>query len=719
MRLRITKRDIVAAILISLAAGVLSASPLLERLHGLSLDALTSMRWELFGSRRDPSASPVVVVAIDEESYRTPPLKGSPTLTWTREVGRVLSAVIDGGARVVGFDLIFPTSIEQSEIMFGEEPIGARMRGFDRDFLRALAASASAGKLVLGEIENRTDPVRPSPGQRAAVRQQSNIRALNVYTDSDEIIRRLPLTFRIDGNAIPSMAVELASRALGNKLELDASGSATLSGYRIPGSVPNTMTLNFRGGGQDFPTYSFADLRSCIEKGDGEFFRRHFADKTVIFGTSLNFEDRKLTSMRLSSGLEGAPAPRCALPAAGRMGHIAFNTMPGVFIHATAVRNLMEKDAAVELTFISRAAVATVVAAAAAIAACLFAPLIALSAFLLLMLAYTATAVGLFANALVMPLIEPFLAGTAALAMTVGYRFVVADREERFLRSSFGLYLAPQVIETMLASEQMPALGGEMRNVTVFFSDIAGFSSFSERMTPAALVALMNEYLSAMTDIIERHGGYVDKYIGDSIVAVFGAPLEDRDHARSAVHAALECRARLEELNRDNDIFRGERLAHRIGLNSGEALVGNIGSRRRFNYTVMSDAVNVASRLEGANKYFSTSIMASEMTVALTGETFFWRELDAIRVKGRADPVKIYEPLAAAGQQTAEQAKVAAAYAEGLAFWRARQFDSARQCFDRVADTDPPSALFSRRARQFAENPPPQDWAPVNVLEGK
>jgi adenylate cyclase len=265
----------------------------------------------------------------------------------------------------------------------------------------------------------------------------------------------------------------------------------------------------------------------------------------------------------------------------------------------------------------------------------------------------------------------------------------------------------------------MPALGGEMRNVTIFFSDVAGFSTFSEKMTPNELVALMNEYLSAMTDIIESHGGYVDKYIGDSIVAIFGAPVDDPDHACNAVRAALRCRARLEELNRNNVAFQGYKLAHRIGLNSGDALVGNIGSRRRFNYTVMSDAVNVASRLEGANKYFGTSIMASEITVALTGATFAWRELDAIRVKGRSDPVRIYEPLAESGQQTPEQSANAAAYAEGLACWRAREFSRAVKCFDRVAEADPPSALFRKRAKEFADNPPPPEWAPVNTLEGK
>ena len=206
-------RDAIAALAIALVAGLMAVSPAFERLHGLSIDALTALRWRAFGQMHDPRSSPTVVVALDEESYRTPPFAGTPNVTWTREIGRVLTAVVAGGAKVVGFDVVFPTSIEQSEIPFGDETLGEKVRGFDRDFLRALALAARTNKLVLGEIQHGDQPILPAPGQRIAVGQQQNIRPLNVYNDPDDVVRRVPLTFVVDGATVPSMSVELASRA--------------------------------------------------------------------------------------------------------------------------------------------------------------------------------------------------------------------------------------------------------------------------------------------------------------------------------------------------------------------------------------------------------------------------------------------------------------------------------------------------------------------------
>src|SRR5262249_23036729 len=161
-------------------------------LHGLSLDILTALRFETFGNRHNPAASPTVVVAIDEESHSAAPFKGTPTMTWTGEIGRVLNAIVEGGAKVVGFDIVIPNSLEQSEIAFGEGMLGERVRGFDRDFLRALAGAAAPGKIVLGEQLRGNEPIRPSPGQRIAVRQQQNIRPLNTITDNDDTVRRMP-----------------------------------------------------------------------------------------------------------------------------------------------------------------------------------------------------------------------------------------------------------------------------------------------------------------------------------------------------------------------------------------------------------------------------------------------------------------------------------------------------------------------------------------------
>jgi len=715
-----TRRDAVALLLVALASGLATALPQFDLIHGWSIDALTALRFHMFGARRDAATAPVAVIAIDEETHDTPPFDLSPTSTWTTEVGRVLTAVLDGGAKVAGFDVVFATSIEQSEIPFGDDILGAKLRGFDRPFLRSLAAGAGSGKVVLGEVLRGDGAVGPTAGQRIAVRQLENIRPLNIYSDPDDIFRRLPLSFAGKEGPIPSMALELAARAQQAQPGFAPDGTVTLAGYRVPSAVKNTMTLNFEGGAGDVLTYSFADLRACVERDDKEFFRRQFAGKIVIFGSLLDTEDRKRTSKRFVTGRDQANGPRCALPRVQRAA-MRFNrgTIAGVYIHATAINNLIGHDALVELGRPPTISIAIGFALLVALAARMFVPAIAASIYLGMVALWTLVAALAFSRTLVLPLSEPFAAGLAALVMVIAYRLVVTDRGQRLLRNSFALYLAPQVIDQMLASNRLPALGGETRDVTVFFSDLAGFSAISEQMTPTELVAFMNEYLSAMTDIIESQGGYVEKYIADSIVAVFGAPVDDADHARHAATAALLCRSRLEELNRTSPAFHGLQVAHRMGLNSGAALVGNIGSRRRFNYSVMSDAVNVASRLEGANKYYGTTIIASETTVAATGTAFAWRELDATRVKGRSTPVKIYELLAETGQETPQQREAAGAYSQGLAHWRARQFDAAVSCFSRAAEFDPPSALFLKRAAEYAKQPPEADWEPVSALESK
>ena len=696
-----------------MVASALILAPPLDRFRGLSIDILTWLRWRFYERTHPAPESRSVVVALDEDTYRTPPFAGTPAITWTRQIGEVLNAVLDGGAAVVGFDIVFPTSIEQSDIPFDDGTLGARLRGFDRDFLRALALGARDGKVVLGEAQHRDFPLLPSPGQRIAVGQNANIRSLNVYNDPDDIVRRIPLRVVIDHTRVPSMAVELAARALGANPE-------TLSGSRIPSQVADTMALNFRGGADAIPTYSLADLYACAEKGDREFFHQHFNGRVVLVGTRLDVEDRQVTSKRFATTPENPSSVRCVLPQPPPSTVFARDSTPGVYTHATAVNNLMRGDALVEVGRLGRGAIALAFAAITAAATLILPLFAAVPAYLAAVLVWTVGAVVVFTySPLALPLIEPALAGIVSLGAATGFRFLVADKDRRFLRKSFALYLAPSVIEKMVASNKPPALGGETRNVTIFFSDLAGFSSIAEALGPPDLVHFMNEYLSAMSDIIQEQGGFVDKYIGDAIVAVFGAPLDDPDHAQNAIVAALRCRDRLHKFNREPSEWQRFTLRQRIGLNSGDALVGNIGSRQRFNYTVMGDTVNVASRLEGANKYFGTTIMAAKSTFERAAGGFAWRELDSIRVQGRDEPVRIYEPLSRHGEDTAEQKTIATAYGHALACWRRRDFAGCIEALAPIAAADPPSAILLQRAKKFLAHPPAPDWDAVNSLEGK
>jgi class 3 adenylate cyclase len=331
-----------------------------------------------------------------------------------------------------------------------------------------------------------------------------------------------------------------------------------------------------------------------------------------------------------------------------------------------------------------------------------------LGAALLLWSGVAATAL---AGGLILPVIMPAVTAAMALAATLGWRFVVSDRDKRFLRDSFALYLAPALVDRLVDGANPPALGGEEREVTLFFSDLAGFSTMSEGLKPEETVRIMNAYLGAMTEEIERAGGMVDKYIGDAIVALFGAPLAAADHGRRAVAAALACRARLALLNQSLGRMK-EPLRQRIGLNSGAALIGNIGSDRRFNYTAMGDTVNLAARLEGANKVFGTDILVSESTASVSPDVT-WRELDYIRVVGRARPVAVLTPVFPGEEKLAE------AYAAALAAFRKRDFARTIELASPFAAMDKASAGLIKRAGAFLKNPPPADWQPVNELTEK
>ncbi len=285
---------------------------------------------------------------------------------------------------------------------------------------------------------------------------------------------------------------------------------------------------------------------------------------------------------------------------------------------------------------------------------------------------------------------------------------------------SFASYVPTDVVRAMLASGQEARLQGTTREVTVYFSDLVSFTTLAETMTPDALVRALSGYLDEMTRVIAAHGGTVDKFIGDAIMAFWGAPADDPDHAAHACGAALVCQRALARLRSDGD-WTGP-LRARIGVATGDALVGNIGSAQRFNYTVMGDTVNLAARLEGLNKLYGTAILVSETTYRAAGGRVIARPIDLVRVKGKHQGVRVYELLALADEDDAGARRLAVLFEQGLAAYLARDFTEAARRFEEVLQLRPddgPAARLLKRCRAYALTPPPPEWDGVHVATEK
>lgn len=310
---------------------------------------------------------------------------------------------------------------------------------------------------------------------------------------------------------------------------------------------------------------------------------------------------------------------------------------------------------------------------------------------------------------------------TVYASMTV-FHYVIEQRDKRFIQSAFGTYLSPKVVAELVENPDFLKLGGERKEITAFFSDVAGFTSVSESLSPEELVHLLNEYLSEMTAIILDYDGTVDKYEGDAIIAFFGAPHPMPDHAARCSLVALDMQKKLIELRAGWKSRDMKELHVRIGLNTGPAVVGNMGSNIRMDYTMMGDTVNSAARFEGANKEYGSSIMIGQGTYEGAKDFIEARELDLINVVGKTEPVPIYELIARKGEISPEKAKVLENYQAGLELYRTRQFADAMGAFSQglVADqNDGPSKTMVKRCEYYMLDPPPKDWNGAFVMTSK
>ncbi|MFH1155589.1 MAG: CHASE2 domain-containing protein [Pseudomonadota bacterium] len=306
----------------------------------------------------------------------------------------------------------------------------------------------------------------------------------------------------------------------------------------------------------------------------------------------------------------------------------------------------------------------------------------------------------------------------AALAL----QYFETTREKRFIRRAFSTYVAPQVVKDLMDHPEKLVLGGEQREITAFFSDIQGFTTISESLTPRELVALLNEFLSEMSQIILAHQGTVDKFEGDAIIAFFGAPQPMAGHARRACCAAIDMRRRLADLNRGWEKRGMPVLRMRIGLCTGPAIVGNMGSFARMDYTMMGDTVNTAARLEGANKAYGIYSLISRTTREALDPEITVREIDTIQVKGKIQGLTVYQIMDYSRDLAPAVKDLISAYALGLDLYRNRKFREAGESFARALALDPldgPSRTLLERCRTFSSAPPAPDWTGVHHLDSK
>lgn len=659
-----------------------------------------------------PSAvsSSIILVSVDQESLDWVAGNMGIVWPWPREL---FGAVIDNcrrrGAKAIGFDVLF-TEYSSSGVS-------------DDDAL--VQAIARAGAFALGSVFPTTDNARYTTWPDTIPRPALNIRIgreeqgtlpsypratlpiseigsavpvlCNVHhdADADGIYRRINPLVRFDGVLLPTLGFGVFLAANPEAEVIVEKDRIEVAGKTIPLDRSGATILRYRGPHQTHTSLSAAaSIRQEFRIKNGELdpalVEQDLAGRYVLFG----YTAPGLFDLR--------PSPTDG----------AFS---GVEINATMLDNLLAGD------FIHSISVSWTVFLVMAFTLLALLTLSLLSslayrivaAFCLVLLPVLACLL-LYRQGYDFTLVPVQLAVMTTLTLSLVHGYFMTMGQERFIRHSFKHYLSPVVIDQLLKHPEQLKLGGERKELTIFFSDLQGFTGISEGLGPEALINLLNEYLTAMTDIILEEEGTVDKFVGDAIVAFWNAPLESAGHAEKAVRAALRCQERLKSLRPDFLARYGYEMEMRIGINTGHAIAGNMGSSSRFNYTVLGDAVNLAARLEGANKYLGIRTMISRATRDRLGSQFHCREVGRIRVVGRKEPVTVFEALSFAASPVQDYA----AFGRGLKLFYAGKFQEARAEFVGSSEEDPAAAVYNRLCATMLEKRPEQ-WDGIFDLRSK
>jgi len=514
----------------------------------------------------------------------------------------------------------------------------------------------------------------------------------NTDPDPDGPVRKANLLMLYNGEVYPSLALKALRHYAGKEIFLEIASfgvsSLRLGEMSIPSDENGRLTVNYYGKGGTITTVSAVDvLKKRLKKED-------LKDKIVFVGaTEVGIYDMRATPVE--------------------------SAFPGVEIHATVASNALQNrfilrdGRIISIEIICMALLPIILALLLSVLRNSFLGLIA---FFLTAGSYAFFNYSLFKSySIDMSLLYPLLSTAIAFVSSEAYRNLVVEKKNRYLKKAFSSYVSPELVTEIIKNPDRLALGGEKKEITVLFSDIRGFTSISEKLAPDVLVALLNEYLGPMTRIVLKNNGTLDKYIGDAVMAIYNAPLDVAGHPEKACKTAIEMIGELQNVNRSFNEKNLPPVDIGIGVNTGYAVVGNMGADMRFDYTAIGDTVNLASRLEGQNKYYGTHIILSEFTAEKVRDKFILREVDLLRVVGKENPVAIFELI------IEQNAALAEKFSESVKLYRAGKFQNALDVFAALSKeyNDPPSRLYVERCAEYLKTPPPPEWDGVFISRKK
>ncbi|WP_353683670.1 adenylate/guanylate cyclase domain-containing protein [Thermodesulfovibrio sp. 3907-1M] len=687
-------------LLIFLCIGFVSAF-IVSFLYILKIDFLTSfdlklkdVRFRLRGNL-EPDRR-VLIVAIDSKS-----IDRLGRWPWDR---KIIAKLIENlkKAKVIALDIVFSeVSNPQADRILSETVNKNAVVGYyfrdDETYINPRSYEnlrESRIKIIKTEQEVKTLPVREFAYAELnipSIKTQAGF--FNIFPDNDGVYRKIALLALYNGELYPHLALKAVAqfKEVPVIVEIAQYGIKSIKiGYETaPVDESGSLTLNYYGKAGTFKTVSAVDVI------DGNV---QIPEDSIIFigATEIGIADIRSTPVD--------------------------PVMPGVEISATAVSNILKNQYLIYNAWVTLVDILFITVPAILLS---FIFIKVSRTFLSLTIFMAFSFLTYFVNLFIfknyfldLSLIYPFVALSLCYVLSEAYRNLIIEKKSRFLKKAFSSYVSPEVVNIIMKNPDALKLGGEKRTITVLFSDVRGFTTVSEQLKPEKLVLLLNSYLDPMTKIVLKHRGMLDKYIGDAIMALYNAPVEFSEHAKEAVLTAIEMTKELKNLNEKFIQYGFPEIDIGIGINTGEAVIGNMGTDMRFDYTAIGDTVNLASRLEGLNKFYGTRIIISESTFNALKQKkeFIIRELDLIRVKGKKEPVKIYEVIENLAFEPAIKD-----FEKALNLYRNFRFKEAIEIFSYIKEkfNDKASSVYEERCKAYLQNPPASDWDKVYTAREK